>query len=67
MEKTSMTALIVAIIGAITICTSLIIGTNAAQQEGTKQLTACVESGGSYMTVSGNPVCIMPGQPLPQQ
>ncbi|WNO27837.1 membrane protein [Microbacterium phage Huwbert] len=67
MERTSMAALITGIICATALLGGIIVGTSFAQVEGTKQLTACAEAGGSYLPLDGNPVCVMPGQDIPEQ
>jgi hypothetical protein len=67
MEKTTMAAAMTGLIATAAVLGMVIIGTNAAQVEGTKQLTSCVEAGGSYLVNDGNPLCIMPGQDLPER
>lgn len=67
MERTTMAVLITGILAVAGLFGGMIVGMGVAQTQGTEQLRVCAESGGSYLVVGGDPVCIMPGQDIPEQ
>lgn len=66
MDRKTMVVLLVAIVGLTTFWGMLFMSLDSAYKNGTQQMTACVEAGGSYFQSSNDPVCLQPGEDLPR-